>query len=69
MSTDPHNSILAVGAYLPRWRIARSTIAEAIGWARGRSQAGPGSRSFAHWDEDSLTMAVEACTRAMAGCR
>ena len=64
-------SILAVGEYVPRWRIGRSVIGAAMGWARGRNKAGEGTRSFAHWDEDALTMAVEACREALAassGC-
>ncbi len=52
--------ILGSAIYLPRWRIARETISEAIGWSRGMSAAGTGERSFAHWDEDAITMAVEA---------
>lgn len=59
-------SILAIGEYVPRWRIARSVIGAAMGWARGRSKGGEGARSFAHWDEDALTMAVEACRQALS---
>lgn len=58
--------ILASGAYLPRWRIERRTITDAMGWSRGRVKPGQGTRSFAHWDEDSLTMAVEAGRLALA---
>lgn len=66
MSSDTHNSILAIGAYLPRWRLARSTVNAAIGWARGRPRGAKGQRTFAHWDEDSITMAVEASAQALA---
>ncbi|MEE4174938.1 MAG: zinc ribbon domain-containing protein [Xanthomonadales bacterium] len=52
--------ITASAAYLPRWRIERRTMTDAVGWARGRVRPGQGTRSFAHWDEDSLTLAVEA---------
>jgi len=52
--------ISATAAYLPRWRIERRSITDAVGWARGRVRPGQGTRSFAHWDEDSLTLAVEA---------
>ncbi len=55
-----HFGILASAAYLPRWRIERRTVTDAVGWARGRVRPGQGTRSFAHWDEDSLTLAVEA---------
>lgn len=61
MSDAGHRyGILGCAAYLPRWRIARATISDAIGWSRGMSSAGKGERSFAHWDEDCITMAVEA---------
>lgn len=58
--------ILACAAYLPRWRIERSTISKAIGWSRGMSAPGKGTRSFAHWDEDCITMAVEAARGLVA---
>ncbi|HKJ18643.1 MAG TPA: zinc ribbon domain-containing protein [Xanthomonadales bacterium] len=61
MSSAPQQyGILGCSSYLPRWRIGRRTISDAIGWSRGMSLSGRGQRSFAHWDEDSLTMAVEA---------
>jgi len=47
--------ILSYGAYIPMWRIERATLANASG---GSSMGG--ERSVASWDEDSLTMAVEA---------
>jgi 3-hydroxy-3-methylglutaryl CoA synthase len=47
--------IIAAAGYLPHWRLQRSAIAEVLG-----SGAGKGSRSVASYDEDSLTMAVEA---------
>ncbi len=47
--------ILSYGIYVPAWRIARETIAT----AGGIFSAG-GERSVAGWDEDSVTMAVEA---------
>jgi 3-hydroxy-3-methylglutaryl CoA synthase len=53
--------IVAYGAYLPRLRLERAAIAAATGWAsapRGRPPAG--TRSYCNWDEDSITMAVEA---------
>ncbi len=61
----PGFGLLACEGYLPRWRIERRTITEAIGWARGRVKPGQGTRSFANWDEDSLTMAVEAARSAL----
>jgi len=53
--------ILSFGAYLPRLRLERAAIAEATGWATGlRGGKTVGCRSYCAWDEDSLTMAVEA---------
>ncbi|HSW14006.1 MAG TPA: OB-fold domain-containing protein [Solimonas sp.] len=53
--------ILAHGAYLPRLRLSRKAVAQANAWYApqhlGRAK---GTRSMAHWDEDSLTMAVAA---------
>lgn len=53
--------ITAYGAYVPRLRIDRALIADAHRWAmpglRGQAK---GSRAFASWDEDAITMAVEA---------
>jgi hydroxymethylglutaryl-CoA synthase len=53
--------IVAYGAYLPRLRLERSAIAAAFGWANAPRGRGPsGTRSYCNWDEDSVTMAVEA---------
>jgi 3-hydroxy-3-methylglutaryl CoA synthase/uncharacterized OB-fold protein len=48
------------GAYLPRLRIERAAIGAATGWAGAPGRSPRGQRSFCNWDEDSLTMAVEA---------
>lgn len=58
--------ILACGAYLPRRRLSRAAIARAHEWARG-VQPQAGRRCMASWDEDALTMAVEAGRLALAG--
>lgn len=47
--------ILAAGAYLPHWRLRRSAVAEVLG-----SGPSKGTRTVASYDEDSLTMAVDA---------
>jgi 3-hydroxy-3-methylglutaryl CoA synthase len=53
--------IVSMGAYLPRLRLQRSAVAQANAWfAPGLMGAAKGERSMANWDEDSLTMAVEA---------
>jgi 3-hydroxy-3-methylglutaryl CoA synthase len=53
--------ITAFGAYVPRLRITRASIAAAHGWmAPGLKAQAKGSRAFKSWDEDPITMAVEA---------
>ena len=58
--------ITAYGAYVPRLRIDRAIIAEAHRWGvpslRGQAK---GSRAFPSWDEDAITMAVEAARDAL----
>jgi 3-hydroxy-3-methylglutaryl CoA synthase len=60
--------ITAFGAYIPRLRIDRAIIADAHRWAMPglRAQA-KGSRAFTSWDEDAITMAVEAARDALGG--
>jgi 3-hydroxy-3-methylglutaryl CoA synthase len=60
--------ITGYGAYVPRLRIDRAIIAEAHRWMAPslKSQA-KGSRSFTSWDEDAVTMAVEAGRDALTG--
>jgi 3-hydroxy-3-methylglutaryl CoA synthase len=53
--------ITGFGAYIPRLRIDRSYIAAAHAWmAPTLKNAARGSRAFCSWDEDAVTMAVEA---------
>jgi 3-hydroxy-3-methylglutaryl CoA synthase len=53
--------ILSFGAYLPRARMQRKAIAAANGWfAPGLKGQGKGERTIGNWDEDTITMAVEA---------
>ena len=56
--------LLAAGAYVPRLRLARSTIHQATGWLAAARPAPSGARSVCSWDEDSLTMATEAACSA-----
>ena len=59
--------ILAYGAYIPRRRLSRKSVADANAWfnpaLKGQAKA---ERSMCNWDEDAVTMAVEAC-RAVLG--
>ncbi len=53
--------IKAFGAYIPRLRLERKAVVSQTGWlAPGLAGLGRGTRSMANWDEDSITMAVEA---------
>ena len=58
--------ISAIGTYLPRLRLSRSSIAAALGWLAGSAAGGKGARSLAFWDEDSITMGVEAARDCLA---
>jgi 3-hydroxy-3-methylglutaryl CoA synthase len=57
--------ILAFGAYIPRLRLARRAIAEANAWFNPALK-GQGERAICNWDEDAVTMAVEAARDALA---
>jgi hydroxymethylglutaryl-CoA synthase len=60
--------ILSYGAYLPRLRLQRNSIAAANTWfAPGLRGLAKGERTMANWDEDSITMAVEAARDCLAG--
>ncbi|SEB61663.1 hypothetical protein FIV41_20490 [Pseudomonas marginalis] len=53
--------ITGFGGYIPRLRMQRAAIAAAHKWmAPGLRSLANGKRAFCSWDEDSLTMAVEA---------
>lgn len=53
--------ITGYGGYVPRLRMQRAAIAAAHKWmAPGLRSLGKGQRAFCSWDEDSVTMAVEA---------
>ena len=58
--------ITAFGAYLPRLRLQRKAMAAANAWANPAIAAqGKGERTMANWDEDAVTMAVEAARDAL----
>lgn len=62
--------IKAYAVYVPRLRMDRASIAAAHAWAMpGLRSAGKGERSFCSWDEDTITMSVDAvrsCLRSPA---
>ena len=60
--------ITGIGAYVPRLRLERSAIAAAHAWMNPSLKAGAkGRRAFCSWDEDVVTMAVEAARDCLTG--
>ena len=58
--------ITAWGAYAPRLRLSRKAAASANAWvAPNLMGKAKGERAMANWDEDALTMAVEAARDAL----
>jgi hydroxymethylglutaryl-CoA synthase len=60
--------ILSFGAYVPRLRLQRAAIATANVWfSPGLRGMARGERAMANWDEDPVTMAVEAARDCLTG--
>lgn len=60
--------ILSYGAYVPSIRVSRKAIADGIGWAvPGIKGLAKGEKAVANWDEDSITLAVEAARNCLDG--
>jgi 3-hydroxy-3-methylglutaryl CoA synthase len=60
--------ILAYGAYLPRLRLARKAVAESNAWFNPALKGlAKGERTMCNWDEDAVTMAVEAARDCLIG--
>lgn len=60
--------ITSYGAYIPQLRLNRMSIFQAMGWfAPAIIQVAQGERSVCNWDEDALTMAVEAARDCLRG--
>jgi 3-hydroxy-3-methylglutaryl CoA synthase/uncharacterized OB-fold protein len=58
--------VLSAGGYLPRLRLDRAAVAAGHRWmAPGLKALARGTRSMANWDEDVITMAVEAGRSAL----
>ena len=65
---NANSGILSYGAYIPRLRLQRSAIFAANAWfAAGLKGLAMGERAIANWDEDSVTMAVEAARDCLTG--
>ena len=60
--------IHSFGGYVPRLRLQRAAAHAATGWfAPGLKALAQGERSFCSWDEDAITMGVEAARDCLAG--
>ena len=60
--------VLSCGAYVPRLRLSRECIRRAMGWLDPpTTRAVTGARAICNWDEDSLTLAVEAARGCLNG--
>ena len=60
--------IISYGGYIPRLRLNRGAMYAANSWiAPGLFSAAAGERAMANWDEDSVTMAVEASRDCIRG--
>jgi len=60
--------ISATAGYVPRYRLNRSLIFQAMGWMNpGNAANARGEKAVANFDEDSLTMAAAAGAGALAG--
>ncbi|MEJ2282500.1 MAG: SDR family NAD(P)-dependent oxidoreductase [Desulfobacterales bacterium] len=60
--------ITSYGAYIPRLRLDRMAIFQAMGWfAPAIMMVAQGERSMCNWDEDAVTMAVEASRDCLRG--
>jgi 3-hydroxy-3-methylglutaryl CoA synthase/uncharacterized OB-fold protein len=61
MTTQNEHGILATNRYVPRMRLERSEVFAQHRWmAPGLRGLAKGQKAMANWDEDSVTMAVEA---------
>jgi 3-hydroxy-3-methylglutaryl CoA synthase len=59
--------IVAFGGYVPRLRLQRKAIVDAHVWSDpGLRAKAKGERAMCNWDEDAVTMAVEAARRCRA---
>jgi 3-hydroxy-3-methylglutaryl CoA synthase len=62
--------ITALAVYLPRLRLTRKAIVDAHRWADpGLAGKAQGERAMCNWDEDAVTMSVEAARNCLADSR
>ena len=66
-SPDQDFGLLATSRYVPRLRLERSEVHAQNKWmAPGLKSLAKGRRAMANWDEDAITMAVEAARLVLA---
>jgi 3-hydroxy-3-methylglutaryl CoA synthase len=66
----PDSGIKSYAACIPRLRMDRASIAAAHAWALPSLRGlGKGERSFCSWDEDSITMSVDAVRACVRGSK
>ncbi|MET0656839.1 MAG: 3-oxoacyl-[acyl-carrier-protein] synthase III C-terminal domain-containing protein, partial [Steroidobacteraceae bacterium] len=66
----PEIGIQSYAAYIPRLRMDRAAIATAHAWALPALKGqGKGERAVAGWDEDSITMSVEAARTCLSNTK
>jgi 3-hydroxy-3-methylglutaryl CoA synthase len=59
--------ISAYGVYIPRARLNKKAVAAANAWFdAGLKSLGKGERAICNWDEDVITMAVEAASECLS---
>lgn len=69
-TSHPTVGLVAYGGYVPRLRLSRAAAVEANGWFNPALKGlAKGHRSMCNWDEDALTMAVEAARDCLNGAR
>ncbi len=62
------HGILAFGAYIPKRRLQRAAIHAFNGWfAGGLRGLAKGEKAVVNWDEDAITMGVEAARDCLTG--
>ncbi len=60
--------ISGFGAYIPQARLRRTVVAEANAWFDASLKSlGRGERGMCNWDEDAITMGVEAAADCLVG--
>ncbi|WP_025771398.1 zinc ribbon domain-containing protein [Thioalkalivibrio sp. HK1] len=68
LATDAAVGIHAFGGYIPKRRLQKKIVAKAHAWFNPALAAhAKGERAIADWDEDAITMAVEAARDCLGG--